>query len=161
MEMVWTLGLVIGFIILGWHQKRQIAILEKKLASHKDVLDSLKDYLDIFDPQKLKSWLTCREETVEKQNEAEIEKLRSLMKGLVAERFETGKRVEREINAATDLMTRLLLYAPPHVREKCLEKMPNSMFKDAARMIVGRMPECGQILPVASKESTATDSENP
>jgi hypothetical protein len=96
-----------------------------------------------------------KEETTKREHDSEIQELRSLMQGLVAERIETGKWVEREVIASTDLIIRLLFYASPGVREESLAKMPNSMFKDAVRMVVNRMPEYCQVFTAG--QSSAED----
>ncbi|MBW1794706.1 MAG: hypothetical protein JRJ38_09800 [Deltaproteobacteria bacterium] len=153
MEIASTIILLIGLIILGWYQKGRIKILERDIASQKSILDSLKVYLDIFDPQQLQAWVKIRQETIEKQNDLEIERMRSWMEGLMQERFEGGKWIERETSAATDLMIRLLFYAPPHIRKKSIAKMPNSMFKDAVKKVLDRMPEYDQILAAGGIES--------
>ncbi|MBW2329489.1 MAG: hypothetical protein JRF30_00800 [Deltaproteobacteria bacterium] len=127
--------------------------MERDIASQKSILDSLKVYLDIFDPQQLQAWVKIRQETIEKQNDLEIERMRSWMEGLMQERFEGGKWIERETSAATDLMIRLLFYAPPHIRKKSIAKMPNSMFKDAVKKVLDRMPEYDQILAAGGIES--------
>jgi len=137
--------IVLGLVLLGWYQRSRIAALERDLASQKNVLDRLKVYFDIFDPEQLQRWVKNKEETTKMEDDSEIQELRSLMQGLVAERFETGKWVEREVIASTDLIIRLLFYASPSVREESLAKMPNSMFKDAVRMVVNRMPEYCQV----------------
>jgi len=158
MEIASTIILLIGLIILGWYQKGRIKILEKDIASQKSILDSLKVYLDIFDPQQLQAWVKIRQETIEKQNDLEIERMRSWMEGLMQERFEGGKWIERETSAATDLMIRLLFYAPPHIRKKSIAKMPNSMFKDAVKKVLDRMPEYDQILAAGGIESAPPGS---
>jgi hypothetical protein len=143
MDIVNTIIVLIGFICLGWYHKSRIAALERDLASQKCTLDRLGVYCDIFDPQRLQVWITNREESGRRQDDLAVGELHSLMEGLVAERFEKGKRIEREISALTDLTTRLLFYAPPNLREEFLTRMPNSSFKDAVRMVVDRMPKHG------------------
>ncbi|MBW2018977.1 MAG: hypothetical protein JRI58_02285 [Deltaproteobacteria bacterium] len=160
MEIANTIILVIGLIILGWYQKSRIKILEKHLASQKSILDILKIYLDIFDPQQLQAWVKIRQKTIEKQNDLEIDKMRAWMAGLMQERFETGKWVERETNAAMDLIIRLLFYAPPNVRKKSIAKMPNSMFKDVVKKILDRMPEYGEILAAGGIATASPNSGN-
>ena len=145
-EIANTIILLMGLIILGWYQRGQIKLLETDLASHKSILDSLKVYLDIFDPEELHGWVKIRQETIEKQDDVEIERMRAWREALMQERFEGGKWIERETSAATDLMIRLLFYAPPHIRTKSIEKMPNSMFKDAFKKVLDRMPKYDQIL---------------
>ena len=91
MEIASTIILIIGIVILGWYQKGQIEVLKRHLASHKSILDSLKVYLDIFDPQQLHALAKIREETIEKHDDVEIQKMRAWMEGLMQERFEAGK----------------------------------------------------------------------
>ena len=153
MEMVGTVIIVIGFVFLAWYLKTRMATLERDLAAHKTVLNRLEAYCDIFDPEKLRGWVKNREETASRQQDTEIQKLQSLMEGLVVERFETGKRIDREIGAFTDLIVRLLFHAPPHIREETLAKMPNSMFKDVVRMVLNRMPEYCHIFGIRGPES--------
>ena len=143
MEIAFSIILIAGLIISGWYQMGRIKILERHLASQKSLLDRIKVYLDIFDPQEIQAWLKIREETIENENEVEIKRMQSWMEQLMKERFETGKSTEREIHAATDLITRSLFYAPPHIRKKSIEKMPNSMLKDAVRKVLDQMPEQG------------------
>ena len=150
--------IVLGLVLLGWYQRSRIAALERDLASQKNVLDRLKVYFDIFDPEQLQRWMKNKEETTEREHDSEIQELRSLMQGLVAERFETGKWVEREVIASTDLI-RLLFYASPSVREESLAKMPNSMFKDAVRMVVDRMPEYCQVFAAAQSSPDEGQAE--
>lgn len=160
MEIANTIVLLIGIVILGWYQKGRIKTLESHLAAQKSILDSLKVYLDIFDPQQLQAWVKIREETIEKQDDVEIQRMRSWMEGLMQERFEAGKWIERETSAATDLMIRLLFHAPPHVRKKSITKMPNSMLKDAIKKILDRMPKDSQILPAAGIGSASPNRGN-
>jgi hypothetical protein len=157
MEIGSAVIIVLGLLILGWYQKSRIVALGKDLASQKEVLDRLKVYFDIFDPEQLQRWVKNKEETTKREHDSEIQELRSLMQGLVAERFETGKWVEREVIASTDLIIRLLFYASPRVREESMAKMPNSMFKDAVRMVVNRMPEYCQVL--AAGQSSADEDQ--
>ena len=158
MEIANTIILLIGLIILGWHQNRRIRILERHLASQKSILDILKVYLDIFDPEQLQAWVKIREESVEQQNDLEVERMRSWMEGLMQERLEAGKWIERETSAAMDLMIRLLFYASPHIRKKSIAKMPNSMFKDAVKKVLDQMPEYEQILAVGGLGSAPDES---
>ena len=158
MEIACTIIVLIALIILGWYQRGQMKLLETDLASHQRVLDCLKVYLDIFDPEQLQAWVKTRQETAEQQDDLEIERMRSWMEGLMQERFEGGKWIERETSAATDLMIRLLFYAPPHLRRKSVEKMPNSMFKDAFKKVLDRMPEHDQIFALGGIECASTTS---
>ena len=159
MEIAGTIILLVGMIILGWYQRGQIKLLETDLASHQRILDYLKVYLDIFDPEHLQAWVRTRQETVEQQDDLEIERMRSWMEGMMQERFEGGKWIERETSAATDLMIRLLFYAPPHLRRKSIEKMPNSMFKDAFKKVLDRMPEHDQIFSAGGLQSAPPTSQ--
>ena len=159
MEIANTIILLIGLIILGWYQRSRTRVLQRYLTSQKSILDSLKVYIDIFDPQQLQAWVKSREETIEKQNDIEIERMRSFVRGLMKERLETGKWIERETSAATDLIIRLLFHAPPHVRKKCIAKTPNSMFKDAIRKVLDQMPEYRQVLPVEGMGSASHNAE--
>jgi hypothetical protein len=142
---------------LGWYQNGRTKALENHLTSQKSILDSLKVYLDIFDPQQLQAWVKIREKTIENQDDVEIQRMRSWMEGLMQERFEAGKWIERETSAATDLMIRLLFYAPPHVRKNSISKMPNSMLKDAIKKILDRMPKNSQVLPAERIGSASPD----
>ncbi len=160
MEIASTIILIIGIVILGWYQKGQIEVLKRHLASHKSILDSLKVYLDIFDPQQLHALAKIREETTEEHDDVEIQKMRAWMEGLMQERFEAGKWIERETGAATDLMIRLLFHASPHARQKSIEKMPNSMVKDAIKKVLDRMPGNSQILPAGGIGSASTHGGN-
>jgi hypothetical protein len=160
MEIANTIVLLIGIVILGWYQKGRIKTLESHLSAQKSILDSLKVYLDIFDPHQLQAWVKIREETIEKQDDVEIQRMRSWMEGLMQERFEAGKWIERETSAATDLMIRLLFHAPPHVRKKSISKMPNSMLKDAIKKVLDGMPKDSQILQAGWIGSASTVDGN-
>jgi len=162
MEIGIAVIIVLGLVLLGWYQRSLIVALGKDLASQKEVLDRFRVYFDIFDPEQLQRWVRNKEETTEREHDSEIQELRSLMQGLVAERFETGKWVEREVIASTDLIIRLLFYASPGVREESLAKMPNSMFKDAVRMVVNRMPEYCQVFAAGQAHADeGQDKTNP
>jgi hypothetical protein len=94
MDIANTAIVLIGFVCLGWYQKRRISALERDLASQKCTLDRLGVYCDIFDPERLQVWITNREETRKKEEDMAIGELHSLMEGLVAERFEKGQRIK-------------------------------------------------------------------
>ena len=91
MEIANTIILLIGLIILGWYQRSRTRVLQRHLTSQKNILNNLKVYLDIFDPQQLETWVKSRQETIEKQNDLEIERIQSFVRGLMKERLETGK----------------------------------------------------------------------
>ena len=149
MEIAYTVILIAGLVILAFFQNSRIKALERRVGSQKEILDLLKTYLEIFDAKQLQAWIQCRQRTLEQKNDAEIEKMCSWMAGLMRERFEAGHWKEREITAATDLMIRLLFYAPTSVRETSIAKMPNSMYKDAVKKLLDRIPECDQFVPPA------------
>ena len=147
MELVYMVILIAGLITLAFYQNSRIKALERDLTSQKTILETLKVFLDLFDPQQLQGWIKCKQEGFEEENDREIQKMCVWMAGLMQERFEAGHWKEREITAATDLMIRLLFYAPQSVREMSFAKMPNSMYKDAVRKVLDKMPECDQFLP--------------
>ncbi|MBW1896536.1 MAG: DUF4855 domain-containing protein [Deltaproteobacteria bacterium] len=147
MELVYAVILIVGLILLGFHQNKKVKALEKHLEEQQKTLDRLKVYLDMFDPQQVQAWMKCKQDAIEEEGNQEIEKMCTWMAGIMQERFEAGHWKEREITAATDLIIRLLFHAPPSVRDMCIARMPNSMYRDAARKVVGRMPECDQFLP--------------
>lgn len=147
MEIAYMVILIAGLIILAFYRNNRMRALEMELAAQKKILNKLKVFLDLFDPAYLQGWIKCKQEVVEQEDDREIEKMSSWMTGLIRERFEAGQWKEREIIAATDLMIRLLYYAPKSVREMSLNKMPNSMYKDAVKKVLGRIPECDRFLP--------------
>jgi hypothetical protein len=155
MEIAYTVILIAGLVILAFFQNNRIKALERRVASQKEILDLLKTYLEIFDAKQLQGWIQCKQRTLEQQNDAEIEKMCSWMASLMQERFEAGHWKEREITAATDLMIRLLFYAPASVREMSIAKMPNSLYKDAVKKLLDRIPECDQFLPPAAGSGLA------
>jgi hypothetical protein len=147
MELAYAVILIVGLILLAFHQNNRVKALEKHFEEQQKILDRLKVYLDMFDPQQVQAWMKCKQEAVEKEDGQEIERMCTWMAGIMQERFEAGHWKEREITAATDLIIRLLFYAPQSVREMSIARMPNSMYKDAVRKVMGRMPESDQFLP--------------
>jgi hypothetical protein len=147
MELAYAVILIVGLILLAFHQNSRVKALEEHLEKQQHTLDKLKIYLDMFDPEQLKAWMKCKQDAINEEDEQEIERMCTWMAGIMQERFEAGRWKEREIAAATDLIIRLLFYAPPSVRERSIARMPNSMYKDAVRKVMARMPESDQLLP--------------
>ena len=147
MEFAYALTLIVGLGAVAFYQNNQIKVLGKQLAVQSSVLDQLKVYLDLFDPDQLQGWIERKQLSVEEEDDREIEKMCTWMAGVMQERLEAGQWKEREITAATDLIIRLLFYAPSSVREMSMKKMPNSMFKDAVRKVFDRLPDSDQLLP--------------
>ncbi len=130
MEIVNTILIAIGLIILGWHQKYKIKGLEDQIKSQSEILDShnkhlefLKGIDELLNPKKQLERVNAIEELVEKKSDYEIENYKNQMKEQHKESTDAASFFLKVYVSTLQVLYRIMYYVHPDIRKKIIEKI--------------------------------------
>jgi hypothetical protein len=136
METVYLIVTVVGFIILGYHQRYYIRALEGQIKTQKDILDSqnktienLKMHVEIFQPDKIHEFVKMRETTFEDKKNKEIDKIKSEIEEKSKKSSNAFRLLLNEYSSAIRIIFNLIYYVQPDFRQSILERVPDSETK--------------------------------
>lgn len=150
MEWIQTAVTVVGLILLGWYQRYKIKILEHQIQNQEKllndqgkILQNAQVYTELFNPDKLKEYVAIREETIEKRNEVEFQKIKTELEKQIERSKDTSAKIFTEFKATMKLAVNLIGYCPKEMRETELATVPDSMIKEAFRDTMEKSPYYG------------------
>ncbi len=107
MELLEIIIMIIGFSGLGVYQHYKIKSLKdqidkqgKLLDYQKGIFESLKIYVDIFQPEKIKDYVKISEETIKMETTIEIEKYKEVMYNLLP-KLEKSNQEQKKLRELT------------------------------------------------------------
>ena len=153
MELLEIIIMVIGFIGLGVYQHYKTKNLKDQIDYQKGILESVKIYVDIFQPEKLKDYVKISEETFKIERDREFEKYLKVVTHLLDPQILEHKKdttrlvnfLSREYKAALELLFRLLLFVSPDNRKLAIEKLPDSISKEILMKSMDEISYAGDI----------------
>lgn len=152
MEYVNLIVNVIGFVGLAWI----ILVLREKIKSQKEILDSQNDiiksmkmFVDIYEPEKIKEFVKMREQTFEDQKNKDIEKMKSEMEKALGPNStlvaDVLKLFMGEIGSLLKIVLNLAYYVRPDFRKTSFENSPNSHIKTLILNEINKSPYYGDV----------------
>jgi len=98
MDIIQLLITVAGFIGLGTYQHYKIRTLRTQKTALSELLEKMKIYFDLYDPEKLKYLLELTEKAIEEKKNIEVEKIRQKL----SQEMET--KLKKSSHAFADLL---------------------------------------------------------
>jgi hypothetical protein len=117
-----TILIVVGFFVIGWH----IKILKEALNTQSKILSDVKIFMDPFNIDRVKKYVTLSEDTFKLEKEKEIREIKA--------EIDTKDKSVKQLNAISDslidLSFNLFLSMPSTSSMVAINKMPDSPLKE-------------------------------
>lgn len=160
MEWLEIIIMAIGLIIFGFYQHYKIKSLNDQIEYQKGILESVKIYVDIFEPEKLRGFVKISEETFQMKADREIEKHKEAQKKILDlfiqdHKKETTEKLRffaNEIINVTHLVFFFMYFVSPDDRKIVMEKSPDSNIKKVVMEQIDEFPYSGGTLPNALRQ---------
>ena len=132
-----------GLAIYVWVLNKQIRSQRGLLDAQSKTIESMKMYVDIFEPQKLHEFVNMREITFEDKKNKEIEKIILEMEAQIKKRENAFKVLIEELGSTIHIIFRLAYYVHPDLRKTAMASARESYIKSGLFAEIEKMPYYG------------------
>ena len=150
MEILRLIIMVVGFVALGLYQrycikalKTQVEAQQSLLSTQNKAIESLKMYVEIFNPEKIKEFVKMRETTFDDFKNKEINRVTEEMHEQSKTARDAMTLLIKEYAAALDIIFDSLYYLPINLRYSIANKASNSITKTNLSKNASRFPYYG------------------
>ena len=148
MEIINLVINILGYLVLGWFiwlLRNQINLQKDALDSQSKIIQNMKIFVDIFQPEKIHEFMKMREITFEDIKNKEIEKVRSEMEKKLKKRTDVIEFAFVEASSLLEIALQLAFFVDHESRKEALGKSPNSISKTNLIKIMETFPYYGDI----------------
>lgn len=128
-------------IIIFFSQIFKVRTLSDQLKGHKELLNSVKTYFDIFNPEMLKQRVELYEKIVEKEMRMNLEKVESELLKTTNSMKTTQTAFVKSINSAVKGMADSFTFVPDSQRVRIVNEMKDDLLKDILKATLPRYKE--------------------
>ena len=139
-DLIILIAFAIGYLIIFVYQKKKIGILITKIDKHKDILEQTEKFMNIFNVDKVETYVKLSEKTVKMEKEEAIKKMESEFKMKESEaRLDANYRMN-EYTALYELAIDMIAKSPySPVVEKSLKAMRNTDAKQGLEKFLDKV----------------------
>lgn len=122
MEWIWDVAILVGIGITFMFQRRQMSTLKDEIASQKRIIDGVKTYVDMYDPQKIKEHIKLAEERAKLLTRKDYE-----------DRITKSDEHYKEWRAALDALFMSVMFLPSSDKNVVFSQIADGITKDELR----------------------------
>jgi hypothetical protein len=131
MELLYLIIWVASLLGLGIFQHYKIKHLEEKTKVQNDLLNSIKTYFEIMNPDLLKFRVETYEKTLEAQKTIEIDKIKQEMSQQLEKQTKTFEPVMRQfMEGVAEVLMRSFSVMPQKIREGVIAEIQSPIFRN-------------------------------
>jgi len=119
----------------------KIRTLSDQLKGHKELLNSVKTYFDILNPEMFKQRVELYEKIVEKEMKMNLEKVESELLKTTKSMKTTQTAFVKSINSAVKGMAESFVFVPDSQRVRIVNEMKDNFLKDILKDTLPRYKE--------------------
>lgn len=139
-EIIYLIVTVVGFLIIGYHQRYYIKALKGQIETHNKTIENLKMHVEIFQPDKIHEFVKMRETTFKDKKKKEIDKIKLEMKEKIKKSSGATQFLLDEYRSALSIISNLAYYVQPDFRQSILEDVTDSNTKTIMSKIIVDSP---------------------
>lgn len=131
----------IMLLIIFGYQWYKIKNLKDQLGRHNSLLNSIKTYFDIINPELINQRVEMHEKIVEKEKKVALNEMESKLETMKDNMDVTRDILMKNLNSATGVIAQSFVFVPHSQRITIVEKMENSIIKDNLRSMLAKYKE--------------------
>lgn len=140
MDIVNTIIMIVGFVVIGLWQHHQIKALKEQITSQEGLIANLKMFNEIFDAQKVREYTRLSEEAIKKKKDMEIEKIITKFNKQLQETTETSETYRKRSAWLLSTLFEMIYYVHPDSRKKVIDKRQDNYYKPPVEEACNGLP---------------------
>jgi hypothetical protein len=133
LNMILDFIIIVLLIIVFRSIRNRLQTQNEQLSEYKNLLDSIKSFTDIFDIDKVKTYVDLREKSIKIESKKELDKAKNK---IIAELNDKSSEAEKRIENITsihitviDILFAIYQFVPKEQREHALNDLPYGVIK--------------------------------
>jgi hypothetical protein len=131
----------IMLLIIFGYQWYKIKNLKDQLNGNNSLLNSIKIYFDVLNPEMINHRVEMYEKILEKEKKMALDKMESKVATIKDNLNITADMFMKNVNSATGVIAESFVFVPHSQRIKIVEKMEDNLIKSSLKSMLGEYKE--------------------